>query len=257
MNTKGHELLIARLYDAFDKVSKSGQQVVTSFLTPAEQQILEMIAKSNPSIQYHLSGGYPMAERQAGIISDGFDEFDKDGSVIIQDFGSQIVCLKSDTDSYLKPLKHPDVLGALMKSGIKRESFGDILCEDHRIFLFCKQNMADFISSEIVRIGKQLVHFELAEINELPEIKRERIEINVPSLRFDAIVAALSKTSRSKAEGMIKQGFVKINDIVLDHKGQLCNNDIVSIRRCGRFLFLGIKNTTRKERLVLEFLKYS
>ena len=67
MNTEGHELLIARLYDAFDKVSKSGQQVVTSFLTPAEQQILEMIAKS---LEYAIEASVKNEEDIAGVMGE-------------------------------------------------------------------------------------------------------------------------------------------------------------------------------------------
>lgn len=246
MQTKGHELLISRTYDALEQSSRRNQPVVTSFLTPAEQQIVQQICKYRAV----FSGGYDQAERKTAVIlPEDADEWMR------EDFG--IVCLKAETDPYSEPLRHPDVLGALMHSGISREITGDILCSDRAVFLFVRSHMAEFVCDEIRQIRRQNITFSPCEASDLPEVNREKIEINVPSLRFDAVVAGLARCSRSKAEDMIRMGFVRINDVILDQKGQLCNNDVVSVRRCGRFLFLGVKNTTRKNRLVLEFLKYS
>lgn len=49
---------------------------------------------------------------------------------------------------------------------------------------------------------------------------------------------------------------MKVNDVVLEENKQLCNNDFVSIRRVGRFQFKEIISKTRKERLVLRFVKF-
>ncbi len=49
---------------------------------------------------------------------------------------------------------------------------------------------------------------------------------------------------------------MKVNDVVLDENRQMCNNDFVSIRKIGRFRFLDVVSTTRKDRFVLRFEKY-
>ena len=55
---------------------------------------------------------------------------------------------------------------------------------------------------------------------------------------------------------MINQGLIKVNDVVLEQNCQLCNNDFVSIRGVGRFQFIEVSHTTKKDRLVLQVKKF-
>ena len=261
---KGHELLISKLYDAQRRVSEGHQQVVTFFLTPAEQEIAKTICRQAKPV---FIGGYPDAERRCALFdpaisseANGWAEDDPEQDAfipVIQNRLAEIVCLKAESEKGKPELRHPDVLGALLHLGISREALGDIVCSGRKIYLFCKRSAADLILHELCRIGSSNIRFEEISCAEVPAPEREILNINVSSLRYDAVVSALARTSRSKAGDLIRSGLVKINDVVLDHKGELCNNDVVSIRRSGRFRFLGIKKTTRKDRLVLEFLKYS
>ena len=73
---------------------------------------------------------------------------------------------------------------------------------------------------------------------------------------MDAIVAQLAHCSRTKASKLIASGLVKLNDVVLEENVQLCDNDYVSIRRVGRFQFNGILAISKKNRLILGFLKF-
>lgn len=117
--------------------------------------------------------------------------------------------------------------------------------------------MARYIQEQVCRIGGVSLHFDQADAQDMPVPQKESIRINVSSLRTDAVVAALAHCSRSRALEMIRQGFVKVNDVVLDDNGRLCNNDVISVRRTGRFQFAGEVSRTRKDRLVLEFYKYT
>lgn len=246
VNFKGHELFVDRLYDAMHLCSRRQKSVMTSFLTPSEQEIAKNVCRD---VSLTFTGGHEGAERKRAILSEQEPER--------HEVEEAVCCLQADMDPYQPSLRHPDLLGALLRSGLEREVIGDILCEGGKVFVFCKPEMADFIMDNVVRAGRQTIRFEKADPNQVPEMKHEILQVNVSSLRYDSVVAALARCSRSKAEEMIRQGFVKINDVVLDQKGQLCNNDVVSIRRAGRFQFLSEKNRTRKNRLVLEFKKYS
>lgn len=249
MNFKGHELFVSRMYDAINACQRSGQPVMTSFLTPAEQQILKTIAKD---VNVTFDGGYEAAERKIGILTDLYSGLDAEPY-------ADLVCLHAKTSPVLnakKPIAHPDILGALMHSGLNREVIGDILCTPDDIYLFCKEKMAEYIIQTLVQIKGQNLGFAICDPSELPEMQLEEIQVNVSSLRHDAVVAALAKCSRSKASELIRQGYVKINDVVLEDCGKLCNNDHVSIRRCGRFQFVEVIKTTRKDRMVLRFKKY-
>lgn len=242
MNQKGHELFISRLYDMQETCLGQDRTIVTSFLTPAQQNIAKQIIKA---ADLHFDGGFENAERKAAVISQ-WDASQAD-----------IVCLYAAQNPRLPQAAHPDVLGPLLHSGISREMIGDILTREDSIYIFCKEQMAEYICREIRQIKKQNVQFCPVSASDLPEVDRQEIQVNVSSLRYDSVTAALAHCSRSQADRMIRQGMVKVNDIVLEDNGKLCNNDHVSIRRCGRFLFLGVEKTTRKDRLILKFQKYS
>ena len=244
MKLEGHEIFVSRLYDAMAKCSGQDKEVMTSFLTPAQQEIAKTICRD---YGLRFDGGIPTAERKVAVISGQFDDIAP----------ADIVCLTSPVNPALGPLAHPDVLGTFLHEGISRDMLGDFICTENRVWIFCKAAMADYISSSILRIKKQNMHWQECDPADVPAAKFQTVQINAASLRFDAVVAGLARCSRSKAMEMIKSGLVKVNDIELDHNGRLCNNDHISIRRCGRFQFLETVKTTRKDRLVLEFKKYA
>ena len=244
MKLEGHEIFVSRLYDAMAKCSFTGKPVMTSFLSPAQQEIAKTLCKE---YGIHFDGGFPDAERKVGVISESFDD----------QTPADLVCLKAEINPLLGSIAHPDVLGTLMREGISRDVLGDFICTPKAVWIFCKENMADYIANNILCIKKQNLKWKVCSSESVPTVEFKVIQINAASLRYDAVVAGLAKCSRSKAMEMIKSGLVKVNDIELDHNGRLCNNDHISIRRCGRFQFLETVKTTRKDRLVLEFKKYA
>lgn len=241
-NFRGHELFVSRMQDAFKRIRRGDQVVMTSFLTLSEQSILQSILPKD--IQVFFWGGYDLAERKmACLTQDFFPQYDT--AVLVSKF-----------DSRYKELKHPDVLGALMALGLEREQIGDIIVEKDQVYVVCKNTMAYYIMDNALSAGKVRLSFELFDGVLSLSNKRETILVNTSSLRLDSVVAALAKTSRTKAADMIRMKQVKLNDIVLEDNKILCNNDFVSIRRTGRFLFVGVENMTKKNRLILHFEKY-
>ena len=71
MKLEGHEIFVSRLYDAMAKCSREGRDVMTSFLTPAQQEIAKVICRD---YGIRFDGGIPHAERKAAVISEQFDE---------------------------------------------------------------------------------------------------------------------------------------------------------------------------------------
>lgn len=240
---RGHELFIARLQDLFDLASQRQIPVLTSFLTPVEQRIVLQQAPKNLFISFY--GGYLNAIRKMACIQ--IQECEPDYDYVI---------LKGSYIPQKRKCTHKDVLGALMHLGLQRNQIGDIYVDDNQILLVCKEGMANFICSECHKIAQSFVHFKEDYTTDFPSACTETIKIHVASLRMDAIVAALGHCSRSKAMDWIRGGFVKLNDVVLEENDRLCNNDYVSIRKIGRFQFMGVESHTRKDRLVLRFEKY-
>lgn len=170
---------------------------------------------------------------------------------------SDVVCLVSSVDERFGKLAHPDVLGALMNIGLEREQFGDIVIEDSKVYVFAKAAIADYVCQMVTKIRKVPVSFAVSELRPLSGNAREELTVSAASERADAITAALGHMSRAKAIESIRAGFVKVNDEVLSDSRILKENDIISIRRCGRFLYKGIASTSRKGKLRLLFDKYS
>ena len=239
---KGQDAFVSRLYDLMDQCSRGNRSVMTSFLSLHEQETARNICSG-----YVLSfdGGYPEAEKKRLLISE-----------VDLDLKPEVCCVRAEIPRFGKEITHPQVLGTLMHEGIKREALGDIVCTPDAVWIFCTPAIGRFICEQVPRIGSQMVNFFETEPDSMPAPERETIQINVPSMRTDAIVGALAHCSRAKAADLIRQGFVKVNDIVLEDNGRLCDNDVISVRRTGRFRFVGVVNKTRKDRLVLEFQKY-
>ncbi len=241
--TKGHDSFVSKVKDLEVLSQLRYEPILTSFLTPYEWTHISDFL-SNKTYLY-LDGGYEFAQRKVACLSPYEIEanFDFD-------------CLKSNFDSRYYDLRHPDLLGALMHLGIDRDFLGDFVIEENAIYIFCKQSLSAFIINELISVGRCPVHFQLCTDYSIHQINYEEIQINCASLRMDAIVAQLAHCSRSDAIKKIHQGFVKVNDVVLEENRQLCNNDFVSIRKVGRFQFKEIVSRTRKQRLVLRFVKF-
>ncbi len=240
---QGHDSFVSKVKD-LEKFSQIRYKaVLTSFLTPYECILISDILSKNTYL--YLDGGYKDAQRKVACLSP-FElepEFDFD-------------CLKSSYDSRFYQLRHPDLLGALLHLGIDRDFLGDFVIVENEIYIFCKKSLSEFIINELKSIGRCPISLHLCKEYQILSSPFEELKINCASLRMDAIVAQLAHCSRSDAMKKIHQGFVKVNDVVLEENKQLCNNDFVSIRRVGRFQFKEIISKTRKERLVLRFVKF-
>ena len=216
---------------------------MTSFLTPVEQRIMMQQAPKNLFISFY--GGYKHAIRKMACIQTMDLEPNYD-----------YVILKSIYTPQKRSCTHKDVLGALMHLGLQRNQLGDIFVDENQILLVCKEGLAEFICRECHKIANVFVDFKEDYSVVFPAAAAEIVTVHVASLRMDAIIAALAHCSRSKAMDLLKSGWVKLNDVVLEENDRLCNNDYVSIRKTGRFQFLGVESRTRKDRLILRFEKY-
>lgn len=241
----GNEQFSRIVKNGIDRWRRSGVVLVTGFLSPTKQALAKNLCKNVP---YRLDGGRVNAIRAR--LEVGENEWEEKGYE-----ESLVKALQAKYDDP-KPLSHRDVLGALMHAGLEREAIGDIICEPGCITLLCLPNLVPFIQQEIRQIGRVDLYFEECNPKSLPEPRFEPLQINVASLRLDGVVAALAHCSRSQAKEWIEQGLVKVNDEVLESVKPLCNNDDISIRRVGKFRLGEVINHTKKDRLVVQILKY-
>lgn len=239
----GHELFISHIQDQIRLSDLRHHTVMTSFLTPVEQEIVKTIVPKN--VQMNLFGGYDGAQRKVACFVPYEDNERFEISILVSKF-----------DNRFKKISHKDILGALMHLGIERETLGDLIVDENRIVIFCKESIRDFIIMNLTSIGRVRVQFEEVDSIEIHTPTTKEILVHASSTRLDCVVASLAHISRSEATRMIHHGLIKVNDIVLEENRQLCNNDFVSIRKCGRFQYKDVQSTTKKGRYILRFEQF-
>ena len=156
-------------------------------------------------------------------------------------------------------LRHQDILGTLYSLNISDEMFGDVVIWNNRYFIIILSSIDNYIKSNLITIRNSKV--ELIEKNPyyLRNYKQEYEEFNiiVPSIRVDVIVSKIINSSRSNALEKIKNGDIYLNyELLTKPTYMLKENDIFSIRKYGKYKFLGEINRTKKGSLVIKYLKY-
>ena len=156
-------------------------------------------------------------------------------------------------------LRHQDILGTLYSLNISDEMFGDVVIWNNRYFIIIFSSIDNQIKSNLTSIKNSKV--DLIERNPyyLKDYKQEYEEciIIVPSIRVDVIVSKIINSSRSNALEKIKNGDIYLNyELLTKPTYMLKENDIFSIRKYGKYKFLGEINRTKKGSLVVKYLKY-
>lgn len=232
-----------RFYDFYDRAMSRWENTFSPFLNLDEQSILQ-----GTHLNCITFGGYNNSER----VVAGFGEY-----VEKSDF--PIVCLKISplAQKFADTLSHRDFLGALMNLGIKREFLGDIIIDDNCAYLFCLEQISEYITDNLNRVKHTSVKVETANglpdrVNELPEVS----EYLVASLRLDVLVSAVYSLSRNKSLELFEAQKVFVNSRQIDNSSyMLKENDVVSVRGFGRFIYKSLARTTKKGKSVVEIIK--
>ena len=76
-------------------------------------------------------------------------------------------------------------------------------------------------------------------------------------MRIDNVISKLINKSRSQVNKMILDNLILLNYNELRNNNAILNsNDILSIRKYGKYKIGSIINYTKKENIVLEIIKY-
>ena len=156
-------------------------------------------------------------------------------------------------------LRHQDILGTLYSLNISDEMFGDVVIWNNRYFIIILSSIDNYIKSNLASIRNSKVDLIEKDPYYLKDYKQEYEEciIIVPSIRVDVIVSKIINSSRSSALEKIKNGDIYLNyELLTKPTYMLKENDIFSIRKYGKYKFLGEINRTKKGSLVVKYLKY-
>lgn len=115
-----------------------------------------------------------------------------------------------------------------MNLGISRSTIGDIRICEKAAYLFCVEELKEFILSNLRQVKHTIMECrEISELDEIPERQYEIHRQTVASARLDNIVAAMIGSSRTKANELITQGRVFINSEEKTSNSYRCPSDSV------------------------------
>ena len=152
-------------------------------------------------------------------------------------------------------LRHQDILGTLYSLNISDEMFGDVVIWNNRYFIIILSSIDNYIKSNLTSIKNSKVDLIEKDPYYLKDYKQDIIIVT--SIRVDVIVSKIINSSRSNALEKIKNGDIYLNyELLTKPTYMLKENDIFSIRKYGKYKFLGEINRTKKGSLVIKYLKY-
>lgn len=209
----------------------------TSFLNPKELMDIKYKIKD---LNYNIYKPYPSSDKVILYIK----ELPK-------------VCL-FEIISY-NPLRHQDILGSLFAIGISDNTFGDIIITDNKYYFYCLKSISRIIKEDLINIGNNKVEIQERNIETLNNYEKSYLEDNiiVSSLRIDNCISTIIGTSRNKINELIKDKQVLLNyDILTNNSYILKENDVFSIRKYGKYQFKKVIKTTKKDSLLIDYIKY-
>lgn len=246
--TKEEQITINRLKDMAHISFNKDIPMYSDFLNLSELNLFTSIKKELPKLNYNLYGGHSYAERKiVGFFPLYMEPLDE---------AMPIRCLKV-TPAHIKfsqELNHRDFLGAIINLGIDRAKIGDIVVKDNEAFIFCYDNIADFIEAQLFEIKRTQVHIEIItdwkNVDFNPRFRR--IEGTVSSVRLDTVTALGFSKSRSQITSLIEGGKVFVNSkMIQSNSYTLKAGDIISVRGLGKFVFKATQQKTKKGRVFI------
>lgn len=241
-NEKEFIQLKNRLLELAEKSYSRGIYTYTPFLDLAQQQVFHAVEREVSYAGVAMEGGSPICDRK--IIRFGSP----------QNLGYEeaypIACLKIQpaVPKFADKLTHRDYLGALMNLGIERSTIGDIFVQGQEGILFCQQSIAPYLIENLHQVKHTNVRCSIAEGDILLQgAEPQEVFVTVSSSRIDGVIAKLYNISRSQSLELFRAGKIFVNGISMENNSyQLKEDDRVTVRGCGKFIYYGSVGGTKK-----------
>lgn len=252
MNSEKEEQILKRRFLDLAKAAEyKGICTYTDFLGLNEISIFYRMKNDLPNVKYELFGGYEGAERKVLCFY---------GEESVKAFSDYITCIKIQpvNKKFSDNLNHRDFLGALMNLGIDRGKIGDILVKENEGYVFCENNISQFIIDNLDKLKHTSIKCSIIDMD-TPDIQPELKEIrgSVSSPRLDSVIALAFNSSRNSILGLISGGKVYVDGRLVESNSYILKEDeTVSVRGMGKFIYRGMQNQTKKGRYFVVLSKY-
>lgn len=250
-----HKLLIAKIIDKYEFSKTRNKITYTDFLNITEISVVKSVLREEKISNYIIYGGKLETDRSLLIFYP--EKFSKE--MIEKNFEKIFEVIRIKLPNNIK-YEHREFLSGIMKLGIVREKFGDIIVTEYGADIIVLSEISKILLNDL----KTLTRFRKAEItiqsiNDVAFVENEfeNLNIIVSSIRLDNFVAELANCSRNNSEEIINEGRVFVNSINEFKTSKKINvNDIITIRGKGKFIFDGIEKETRSGRYLVNMRKY-
>lgn len=234
-----YQTFIKSMSTELSKISYGSGMLNVGFVNPVELEIIKsLISDLRLDIYFGNSDEY---EKRYVIV---YDKEIYDATIISSFVDYKI--LKVEYSKKFDSLTHPKILGTLINSGYSFQDFGDIIVtQDDEFFIFVTDALYNHLVSMKVTFGRISVTFmEIPDDSEIEKKESHRKVYFVKSLRLDLFVKTVCKINRKDASNLIRKKDVRVNHQVSENiSKRLELNDIISVRKYGKFQILNVELT--------------
>ena len=156
-------------------------------------------------------------------------------------------------------LRHQDILGTMYSLNISKEMYGDIILDEGRYYIYVIKLFQNYFEMNFNKVRNSKIEVIELDIDYLSNYERkyEKLELIVSSERIDTIISHLANTSRALVKDKVKDKEILLNNQILKNLSYtLKENDTFSIRKIGKFKYIGVIKTTKSNNYIVEVLKY-
>lgn len=254
---KDDKILLAQILDKVEMVEKKNKIEYTDFLDLSQIELVQKFVNKMKIENYMSYGGFENAERKIFVFYP--EKFNL--TVVEKNLSNIVQIIRIELPDDLKgKYTHRDYLGAVIKLGIERKKVGDIIVDNNGADIIVDKDISKFLLDNLgslTRFSKSKISIQNIEDLRQVEIRKEKIEIIVSSMRLDNVISELARCSRNKALDIINMERVFVNfECETKKTKQIKTGDMVTIRGKGRFFIKEIVGQTRSGRTIIKIEKF-
>lgn len=249
--TAEDKLLFAKLWDKINAGMRKNIPSNTCFLSPRELELAKYLFGEPEGLC--AFGGYPEAERKMLVFLPDY----LDQSCLMEE-DSPLVCLRCTFFQEDCP-SHRDFLGALMGSGIGRETVGDILVDKGSCDFFVTAEIAPYILSSFQSVGRTRVQVSSIPLQDarIPAPEVLQIRDTLASLRLDSVISSGFRIGRSLAAQYVTAGKAAIDGLPCEKPDKTVEAGAkISVRGLGKLRLHQVNGRTKKDRISVIIHRY-
>lgn len=253
---KEDKMFASVVIDKVNKLETSNHLIYTSFLNLSEKEIAISIL-NKLKISYYI---YSPLEDTSKFVIFLLTEYLLEEN--IEDIVKEYIAVIKIIPKTKGKLTHREYMGAIYSLGLKEDMIGDILVYNDNCYFFCFKQNEQFIYNNLSKVARSDVELKTLDMysDEVKEIKvsLKNVEVTVPSLRVDVILAEVFLLSRKEAKQKIQNGDLYVNSHSMFFVAYTVKEgDIISFKRCGKIKIGNILRYTKSGKIVLNIKKYS